>query len=85
MHLLGYSGKALYESISELTDLLQKQKAKIRYFRHNLKELEGILNAYIRVYNLNKLNESYNFDYFIENEINIIRDNISPIIAQISN
>ncbi len=69
MHLLGYSGKALYESISELTDLLQKQKAKIRYFRHNLKELEGILNAYIRVYNLNKLNESYNFDYFIENEI----------------
>lgn len=69
MHLLGYSGRALYESISELTDLLQKQNAKICYFRHNLKELEGILNAYIRVYNLGKLNESYNFDYFIENEI----------------
>lgn len=69
MHLLGYSGKALYESVSELTDLLQKQNAKICYFRHNLKELEGILNAYIRVYKLDKLNESYNFDYFIENDI----------------
>lgn len=79
MHLLGYSGNALYESVSELTELLQKQNANICYFRHNLEELKGILNAYIRVYNSGKLSESYNFDYFIEN--NISPETISEYIA----
>lgn len=69
MYLLGYSGKALQESVAELTELLQKQNAKIKYFSHNLEELKGILNAYIRLYEEGNLEQSYNFDYFIENEI----------------
>lgn len=79
MYLLGYSGEALQESIKELTNLLQKQNAKICYFRHNLEELEGILNAYTNLYNQNKLLQSYNFDYFISKKIK--PETISEYIA----
>ncbi|MCM1237320.1 MAG: hypothetical protein NC489_45210 [Ruminococcus flavefaciens] len=79
MHILGYSGEALQESVKELTILLQKQKAKICYFRHNLDELKGILNAYISLYNQNKLLTSYNFDYFIEKKVK--PETISEYIA----
>lgn len=69
LHLLGYSGRAHQDSIKELTKLLLEQGATICYFEHNLRELKGILNAYITLYNCGKLNASYNFDYFIENSI----------------
>lgn len=69
MHILGYSGTALQESIVELTSLLQKQGATICYFRHNLLELKGILNAYVKLYKSNNLNKSFNFDYLISQKI----------------
>lgn len=69
MHILGYSGAALMESVKEMTVLLIKHGAQLYYFRHNLYELEGILDAYANLYNKNQLNTSYNFDYFIENDI----------------
>ena len=69
MHILGYSGTALMESVKEMTSLLIKHGAQLYYFRHNLYELEGILDAYASLYNKNQLNTSYNFDYFIENDI----------------
>lgn len=70
MHILGYSGEALQESVTEMTAILQEQNAKICYFRHNLQEVEGILNAYIALYNQKKLYQSYNFEYFITQNIN---------------
>ena len=69
MHILGYSGEVLKESVKEMATLLEKHGAKLCYFQHNKMELEGILNAYIKLYNNHKLDTSYNFDYFIENDI----------------
>lgn len=69
MHILGYSGITLMESVKEMTSLLIKHGARLYYFRHNLDELEGILDAYVNLYNRNQLNTSYNFDYFIENDV----------------
>lgn len=69
LHILGYSGPALQETVIEMTKLLQNNGAKICYFEHNQDELEGILKAYINRYNTCTLAQSYNFDYFIEKNV----------------
>lgn len=87
MHLLGYSGSALQESVKELTKILQEQGADICYFDHNLDELIGILNAYITLYKSGRLNKSYNFDYFIENDVKpeIVTEHIVLIEKKLKN
>ena len=69
MYILGYSGTEMKNAVLEMTKLLQKNNATICYFSHNKYELEGILNAYITVYNRGRLSSSHNFDYFIANGI----------------
>lgn len=69
MHILGYSGEALKEACIELVKLLQDIGAEVCYFEHNEDEVKGILEAYRLKYKSGKLEDSYNYEYFIENDI----------------
>lgn len=69
MYILGYSGEALQDSVKEISILLKNQGANLCYFDTNLTELEGILDAYYNLYCRNELSSSYNFDYFIANDV----------------
>lgn len=73
MHILGYSGEALKEACTELVKLLQDIGAEVCYFEHNEDEVKGILDAYILKYKRGRLEQSYNYEYLIENNITDIQ------------
>lgn len=69
MYSLGYAGDELRDSTLEMVNVLNSLGVKIYYFQHNLDELNGILNAFINHYNNGTLDQSYNFEYFINSNI----------------
>jgi hypothetical protein len=87
-YVLGYGGEEKKISCIELIDLLKESEAQLRFFPHNLVELEGILDAYIMAKNHGTLHSSYRFDYFIMKHIDEVealrlksklRDNLKDI------
>ncbi|MDO5520995.1 MAG: hypothetical protein Q4G58_10945 [bacterium] len=68
IYLLGISGKEYKESVEELITLLVSLNVEILTFEHIVLEVEGVFDAYVAHYNNNSLDETYNFEYLIENK-----------------
>lgn len=64
---LGYAGKARQDPCTELLDLLYKDNAKLRCFRHTLEEMRGVLDACANIIRQGKIREAYgpSIEYFI--------------------
>ncbi len=64
---LGYAGKARQDPCTELLELLYKDNAKLRCFRHTLEETRGVLDACVNIIRQGKLREAYgpSIEYFI--------------------
>ncbi len=87
IYLLGVSGVEYKEAVEELVNILKKLGVNIFSFEHIIDEVEGILDAYVKHYNANSLNKTYNFDYLIENkikpaEILLYKSNIREILNE---
>lgn len=65
LHVLGYSGEELKESVIELVTILKNLGVKICYWQHNLDELTSILEAYEQHYLNGTLDKSRNFEYLV--------------------
>gem|GEM_PF-3321408 len=65
LHVLGYSGEELKESVTELVAILKNLGVEICYWQHNIDELTSILEAYEHHYVNGTLDRSRNFEYLV--------------------
>lgn len=82
MFALGLSGEEKKRNYLELVELLKKNKAKIKIFRHNLEEIRGILSW--TQHNLHTGKDNFEtIQYFITN--NFEKDDIELLIYSLEN